>query len=144
MVSAAQTGILQYQDLDLTVLVTNQTGTDALMASAEADPMEWAVPGSLCMQSEDSWGQCTASLSSLDPAQFYWFWFASGLQNPETYPDTAVASLEYGASGSSNCSILRLPSHSFAEAPEARYASSQRQLVTTPEGLARFQYAACH
>ena len=135
MVFAAQLGILQYQDLDLTVLVTNQTGTDALMASAEADPLQWAVPGSLCMQNQDSWGQCTASLSSLDPAQYYWFWFVSGLQNSNTYPDTTVASLEYGAIGSSNCTALTLPSHSFAEGPQARYVQCAKSVRLHTYGL---------
>ena len=76
---AAQTDVTIFSDLDLTVLVANQTGTDLLLAisgGAKADQV--ALPGSMCVQTLDSWGQCTATLSNLDPDETYWIWFISG------------------------------------------------------------------
>lgn len=76
---AAQSSVLQYNNLDITVLVTNQTGADTLLAifgKAQADDV--AVPGSFCTQNQTSWGLCSASLTNLDPTDNYWIWFING------------------------------------------------------------------
>ena len=76
---AAQSSFLDYDLLDITILVTNQTGADTLLAlfgKAQADDV--AIPGSFCSQNTTSWGQCSASLTNLDPTDFYWIWFISG------------------------------------------------------------------
>ena len=65
--------------LDVTVLVTNQSGADALFllyGQVQADDV--ALPDSMCQQNNTHWGQCTASVTDLDPSDFYWIWFISG------------------------------------------------------------------
>ncbi|KAK9787884.1 hypothetical protein WJX73_009485 [Symbiochloris irregularis] len=120
----AQSSVLQYTDLDISVIVTNQSGTDALLSTTRASPRNYALPGSTCSQTLSSWGQCTASLSNLDPTQFYWFWFVSGLVSPNQTPNQAVAQLEYAASAASDCSTLTLPTHSLVVAPSPSQAAA--------------------